>query len=74
VYPYDSREYDPIELGASIFVGANKNLMRATEEFNLSLNTFADEEGELGIWDGAVFRFRVSRLELVGIISSWIGD
>ncbi|KAF8525199.1 Prenylcysteine lyase-domain-containing protein [Hysterangium stoloniferum] len=58
VYPYDSQEYDPIELGASIFVTANKNLMRATEEFNLSFNTLSDEDGELGIWDGATFRFR----------------
>jgi prenylcysteine oxidase / farnesylcysteine lyase len=50
-----------MELGASIFVKANKNLWRATEEFNLSLVDFGDEDGEMGIWDGAEFRFRVSR-------------
>lgn len=49
-----------MELGASIFVKANRNLWRATEEFNLSLADFGEEEGEMGIWDGAVFRFRVS--------------
>lgn len=50
-----------MELGASIFVKANKNLYRASEEFNLSLIDFEGETGELGIWDGTEFRFRVSR-------------
>lgn len=49
-----------MELGASIFVKANKNLWRATEEFNLSLADFGSEDSEMGIWDGAKFRFRVS--------------
>lgn len=51
-----------MELGASIFVKANRNLFRATEEFNLSLADLGGQEGEMGIWDGAEFRFRVSDL------------
>lgn len=62
MHPYDSPHYGPVELGASIFVKANKNLWRATEEFNLSLTSFGDEDGELGIWDGKEFRFRVSAI------------
>ncbi|KAF8588432.1 FAD/NAD(P)-binding domain-containing protein [Ramaria rubella] len=61
VHPYESVEYAPVELGASIFVQANKNLWRATEEFNLSLASFDGEDSELGIWDGAEFRFRANQ-------------
>lgn len=60
VRPHDSEFYDFVELGASIFVDANKNLFRAVEEFNLSLSNFGEEDEELGIWDGTSFRFRVS--------------
>ncbi|KAF8845457.1 FAD/NAD(P)-binding domain-containing protein [Paxillus ammoniavirescens] len=57
VYPYDDSTYAPIELGASIFVDANKNLMRASKEFNLSLSDFGDEFADTGIWDGSKFPF-----------------
>ncbi len=56
--PYDDPELDPIELGASIFVKANKNLWRATEEFGFERKDF-DEGDTLGIWDGAEFRLMV---------------
>ncbi|KAH0838635.1 FAD/NAD(P)-binding domain-containing protein [Lanmaoa asiatica] len=55
VHPYGDPAYAPIELGASIFVDANKNLMRASKEFNLSLNDFGDEFSDMGIWDGSKF-------------------
>jgi hypothetical protein len=41
-----------VELGASVFVDSNKNLMRAADEFNLSLYGFDDEDGDMAIWDG----------------------
>ncbi|GAA5817285.1 hypothetical protein MFLAVUS_010828 [Mucor flavus] len=44
-----------IELGASIFVEANKNLMTAAEKFNLELTQLTGVESArpgLGIWDG----------------------
>jgi prenylcysteine oxidase/farnesylcysteine lyase len=54
-----------IELGASIFVEANKNLMKATEKFNLkrtTLTALADQVSTksrpgLGVWDGNDFLF-----------------
>jgi prenylcysteine oxidase/farnesylcysteine lyase len=57
VYPHDDPTYAPIELGASIFVDANKNLMRASKEFNLTLYDFVDEFSDMGIWDGSKFVF-----------------
>lgn len=55
VHPYDDPETRAIELGASIFVKANKNMWRASEEFNLSRIGFEDEDGVTGIWDGEKF-------------------
>lgn len=54
-----------IELGASIFVEANKNLMKATEKFGLELTrltSLADKVESatrpgLGVWDGEEFVF-----------------
>lgn len=60
VYPHGDPTYAPIELGASIFVDANKNLMRASKEFNLSFNDFGDEFSDTGIWDGSKFVLVVS--------------
>jgi len=59
VLPYGSEEYRPVELGASIFVNANKNLVRAAKEFKLNFTEYDGEDGEFAIWDGADFRFRV---------------
>ncbi|KIJ68794.1 hypothetical protein HYDPIDRAFT_107052 [Hydnomerulius pinastri MD-312] len=55
VYPHNDSTYAPIELGASIFVDVNKNMMRAAKEFNLSLSDFGDEFSDTGIWDGSQF-------------------
>lgn len=61
VYPYNDTSLDPIELGASIFVQANKNMWRATQEFNLSRYNFDDEDGAVGFWDGEQFVFTVTQ-------------
>ncbi|KDQ54837.1 hypothetical protein JAAARDRAFT_37950 [Jaapia argillacea MUCL 33604] len=55
VYPYNDTSMNPIELGASIFVKVNKNLWRASEEFNLARKDFEDGDSEMGIWDGEKF-------------------
>ncbi|KAF5384742.1 hypothetical protein D9757_006250 [Collybiopsis confluens] len=52
VYPHENNTLDPVELGASIFIKANKNLWRAAQEFNLTLQDFKGEQSEIGIWDG----------------------
>jgi prenylcysteine oxidase/farnesylcysteine lyase len=49
-----------LELGASIFVDANKNLMRASKEFNLTLTALEDDDSGAGIWDGQKFVIVVS--------------
>jgi len=55
---YDDHE-DPVELGASIFVQVNQNLVNAAKEFNLSTSSFrtAMAGPELGIWNGHDFVF-----------------
>lgn len=50
----------PIELGASIFVRVNKNLWRASDEFNLTRLNFEEEDSTMGIWDGQNFLLTVS--------------
>lgn len=52
VYPYENTSLPELELGASIFVKANKNLWRASDEFDLTRLNFTDENNDLGIWDG----------------------
>ncbi|TFK36786.1 Prenylcysteine lyase-domain-containing protein [Crucibulum laeve] len=52
VYPYENTSLPELELGASIFVKANKNLWRASDEFNLTRRSFGAEDYETGIWDG----------------------
>ncbi|KZT23798.1 FAD/NAD(P)-binding domain-containing protein [Neolentinus lepideus HHB14362 ss-1] len=55
VYPYNNTQLKPVELGASIFVKNNKNLWRASQEFNLTRFNFEDDDDETGIWDGEKF-------------------
>lgn len=59
VYPYNNKSYTPMELGASIFVSVNKNLWRATDEFNLTRYTFEEGDGSMGVWDGENLRYSV---------------
>jgi prenylcysteine oxidase/farnesylcysteine lyase len=51
VHPYENPALPALELGASIFVEANKNLWRASEEFNLTRRDIG-QGGGIGIWDG----------------------
>lgn len=71
VYPHNDPELVPMELGASIFVDANKNLCRATKEFGLNRTDFEDTDGredDTGIWDGETFVFRM------GSSKGWLGS
>ena len=64
VQPYDDDSLSPIELGASIFVDANKNMWRATEEFGLEFNDLEDGDDTVGVWDGEKFLITVRLLSL----------
>ncbi|KAG9104026.1 hypothetical protein FRC06_006106 [Ceratobasidium sp. 370] len=55
VAPYGDETIAPVELGASIYVGANKNIVRAVKEYNLPIVNYGDENEETGIWDGQQF-------------------
>jgi prenylcysteine oxidase/farnesylcysteine lyase len=60
VHPYDDKSLPAFEIGASIFVDANRNLMRAAKEFNLTFRDFdgEDPDNDLGIWDGKDILFQ----------------
>ena len=65
VYPFDNDTYPSIEVGASIFVKANKNLWKATKSFNLTLQDMhggGDDEDKSGmaIFDGQDFVYQES--------------
>lgn len=60
VMPYDDPTVKPIEIGGSVFVSANKNLVRAVKEYNLSVTDFGEEAEETGIWDGQQFVLTMS--------------
>lgn len=57
-----------IELGASVFVGANRILCNAVREFNLSTTSFDLDEkypdagfkGNFGVWNGTNFVYKTS--------------
>ncbi len=56
---------EPVELGASIFVKVNRNLVSAVERFNLSTVEYTGEDlggimKALGIWNGEEFVFKQS--------------
>ena len=58
---YDDSRH-PAELGASIFVKANRNLFSAAQEFGLTIEEAADTVSKefsaaLGVWDGKEFVF-----------------
>ena len=59
VHPYDNSSLPELELGASIFVEANRNLWRASDEFNLTRRDFEDESYGTAIWDGQNIVFSV---------------
>lgn len=63
---HKSLRYPPIELGASIFVSANKNLWKAVQVFNLTLQeghgggASSEEDRGMSIWNGESFVYRES--------------
>ena len=57
----DGEEEAPVELGASIFVDANKNLKKATRVFGLETIEHGGEEDGMAIWDGSEFSYHESR-------------
>ncbi|KAL1664030.1 Prenylcysteine lyase-domain-containing protein [Schizophyllum commune] len=57
VYPYNDTTLPAVELGGSIFVEANKNMWRASQEFNLTLKDFNDKDSTMGVWDGTSILF-----------------
>lgn len=68
MYPHDDPStYEPVEQGASIFVKANKNLWRATDEFGLDRVDFEDGDDSMGVWNGEQFVV-VVRLNLLSTV------
>lgn len=49
-------DVDPVEMGASIFVAANKNMQKARRNFGL-VEPYGGEEGNTAIWDGEQWVF-----------------
>ncbi|KAH7327699.1 Prenylcysteine lyase-domain-containing protein [Rhizoctonia solani] len=60
VYAYNDTSYAPIELGASIFSGGNRNLVRAASEFGFDLVEFNGVVPGTGVWDGKKFVWRTT--------------
>ncbi|WWD22349.1 hypothetical protein CI109_106840 [Kwoniella shandongensis] len=70
VYPHSDKRTRPQELGASVFVKANQNMMKATEYFNLTLIDTSYGEAGVGIWDGHQFLYSTSASDSTP--SSWL--
>ncbi|KAK8845403.1 hypothetical protein IAR55_006116 [Kwoniella newhampshirensis] len=70
VHPHSDERTIPQELGASIFVAANKNMMKAAKHFNLTLIDPSYGERGLGIWDGNQFLYSTSATD--STTSSWL--
>ncbi|KAI8603482.1 Prenylcysteine lyase-domain-containing protein [Dissophora ornata] len=62
------REYEYIEVGASIFVEVNYNLVEAAKEFGLKTKPLDDEL--LAIWDGKEFIFEESQWKFWSILKA----
>lgn len=52
----------PVELGASIFVSANKHLQKARKVFELEEDAYGGEDGGMAIWDGERFVLEEEKL------------
>lgn len=53
IYPYNDMNYNPVEIGASIYVPANLHLVRAIRQFNLrQKNDAIDENSVTYLYDG----------------------
>ncbi|WVW81705.1 hypothetical protein I302_103700 [Kwoniella bestiolae CBS 10118] len=65
IHPHSDQRLRAQELGGSIFVEANRNMMKGVKYFNLTLVNPDISESGIGIWDGEKFLFKTSS-------SSWI--
>ncbi|OCF36073.1 prenylcysteine oxidase/farnesylcysteine lyase [Kwoniella heveanensis CBS 569] len=70
VYPHGDERLRWQELGGSIFVDANKNMMRAAKHFNLTLIDPSYGQAGLGVWDGTQFLFTTSGSD--STTSNWL--
>ncbi|EIW73268.1 hypothetical protein M231_03632 [Tremella mesenterica] len=70
VFPHSDPRYRPIELGASIFVEANRHLVKAAKKFNLTTIDPDFGEAGVGIWDGTQFLYTTSTKQ--SYFSSWL--
>ncbi|KIO16489.1 hypothetical protein M407DRAFT_85972 [Tulasnella calospora MUT 4182] len=52
VHIFDKNDYVGGKLGGSVFVRANKNMFRATEEFGLNVTDLSREDDDMTVWDG----------------------
>ncbi|KAJ3489421.1 hypothetical protein NLI96_g2134 [Meripilus lineatus] len=59
VQPYNDSELEPMELGGSVFVKANKNLWRASDEFGFERFDFEEGSSTMAIWDGTEFLLKM---------------
>ncbi|ORY25191.1 Prenylcysteine lyase-domain-containing protein [Naematelia encephala] len=60
VFPHGDERLRPVELGASIFIEANRHLYKAAKHFGLETGDPDFGESGLGIWDGHEFLFTTS--------------
>ncbi|WVF66429.1 hypothetical protein IAT40_001169 [Kwoniella sp. CBS 6097] len=70
VYPHSDERLRWQELGGSIFVDANKNMMRAAKHFNLTVIDPSYGVSGLGVWDGTQFLLTTSGSD--STISNWL--
>ncbi|WVQ94044.1 hypothetical protein IAU59_001122 [Kwoniella sp. CBS 9459] len=70
VYPHGDERLRWQELGGSIFVDANKNMMRAAKHFNLTVIDPSYGAAGLGVWDGTQFLFTTSDSDTT--TSNWL--
>lgn len=67
VHFYEDPSLPVEELGASIFVKANKNLFKAAEAFNLTLTDLDKTDEGFAIWDGSRILLTVRPLDILEV-------
>ncbi|WVQ64724.1 uncharacterized protein L199_002891 [Kwoniella botswanensis] len=60
IHPHSDPRLRAQELGGSIFVESNRNMMKGVDYFNLTLINPDMAESGIGIWDGEKFLFETS--------------
>ncbi|RSH90653.1 hypothetical protein EHS25_001258 [Saitozyma podzolica] len=69
VHPHGDPNLRPVELGASIFVEANRHMVKAAKLFNLTIVDPDFGESGVGIWDGEEFLYITSLSK--SLFSGW---